>query len=133
MELIMKKTLIQGVMALSCALGLAVDAELAAAATVTYPAGYVCTVRYSRQPNATYGDTGYLQVTVRTAGLCGGSSIGTFYVKSPGGSANGYSFSEVERTGLMAELMQASRQATQVTVRADDVGFGVYDFTFRAE
>ena len=129
----MKKNLIRGVMALSCALGLGVNAEPAAAATVTYPAGYVCTVKYSRQPNVSYGDTGFLQVSVRTAGLCGGNSIGTFYVKSPGGSANGYSFSEVERVGLMAELMQASRQATQVTVKADDVGFGVYDFNFRAE
>lgn len=128
----MKKTLLRGVMMLSCALGMGVSAEPAWAAAANY-SGYVCSVRYSRQNNAAYGTTGYLVVSLRTAGLCGGNIVGSnFIVKSSGGNAAGYSFTEVERAGLMRELMEASRQATQVTIRADDVGFGVYDVTFRA-
>lgn len=128
----MKKALIQGALVLSCALGVGVTAEPAWAAPANF-SGYVCSVRYSRQSNVFYGSTGYLVVSLRTAGLCGGSVVGSsFIVKSSGGSIPGYSFSEAERLGLMSELMQASRQATQVTIRADDVDFGVYDVTFRA-
>ena len=89
-------------------------------------------MKYSPQNNATYGSTGHLEVSVKSEGLCGGTSVRTFYVKSSGGSAAGYNFSEAARVGLMAELMQAARQATHVTVRADSVDSGVYDINFRS-
>jgi hypothetical protein len=88
--------------------------------------GYVCSTRYTAQPNSLYGMDGYVRTSISTQPYCQGSTVDIVYHQSNNGNCTGYEFSEAERIGVFQVLKNAAENGLKVKFYTTDEGCVYY-------
>jgi hypothetical protein len=100
---------------------LSVSPAQAAPVTVT---GYVCSARYTPQPNVTYGQ-GYVSVQLYAGPGCTGAIVGNYTYLGSGASAVGYQYTEAAQLQMFERATLAATQNTRVNLNVESVNGGI--------
>jgi 4-hydroxybenzoate polyprenyltransferase len=114
-----------------CAVVLSVLSVGTAQAATGTASGYVCTARYTPQPNLLYGQ-GYVTVNLYTGAGCTGSLVGSYVYLGAEASAVGYTYTEAAQLQLFERATVAATQGTRVSLNIETTHGAINHTTYLA-
>lgn len=114
-----------------CAVVLSVLSAGTAQAAVATVNGYVCTARYTPQPNVLYGQ-GYVTVNLYAGPACTGALVGSYTYLGSGASALGYTYTEAAQLQMFERATVAATQGTRVSLSVETTNGGINHTTYLA-